>query len=314
MKDFQSSLLREKFIIAEVEDTKADPLIAVSNRMSITLHNDISNTHETFILRTQNMHSCTRLAAAALKKHHQHKTSDNYLDKNTWDIIWNDVIKGYERDWNQNIWCAIYYKGRIVHQDGQHHPFLDIIEQCDAAQKNEYSESVILAEEIFSKAGKKIKIDHDSNVALILSIKEDVAKAGIIVRSGANTTTFNFNAEAKDEKHPLHPYTIISVAASFLESIQLGFQVGLMNKKQEFGLYEPFSDESRKHKRTTTRLGNLNRAIDLFEQNYHINYRPERPTSKSIVTQAEEDALKFLKPEIEEKFNSGEIDKKDWVV
>ena len=315
MTDFQSSLLREKFTITETENADADPIIAVSNRMAVNLTSDDGIDNETFIIRTQNMHSCARFSAAILKDFHEHGTLANRTSKVAWDIIWEDVIKGYERDWNEDIWCAVYHKGRLVYQDGVHHPFLDIIEQCDAAQKNEYNQSVVLAEEIFGQAGKRVKIKHDSNVALILSIKDELAKAGVIVRSGAGTTTFNFTAEPlKKNPKPLHPYTVISVAASFLENIQLGFFVGLMNKKLEYKLFAQFSDEDRKHKRATIRLGNLNKAINNFENHFDVKYRPDRPTNTNIVQQAEEAAIKILKHEIQEKLDEGEIDSKDWVV
>ena len=318
MKEFRTSLLREKFTITDLESPDPDnekPIIALSNRIIVALTNEKELEAETFIIRTQNMHSCARLGAAILKDFHEHGTLANRASKVSWNIIWEDVIKGYERDWNEDIWCAIYHKGRLVYQDGAHHPFLDIIEQCDAAQQNEYNESVALAEDIFGQAGKRVKITHDSNIALILSVTSEAAKAGIIVRSGAGTTTFNFSAEEKDNQtRPLHPYTVISVAASLLETIQLAFAVGLMNKKQEYQLIEKFSDEDRKHKRATTRLGNLNKAINNFENHFDVKYRPERPSNKILVQQAEETAIEILKPEVQKKLDEGEIDSKDWVV
>ena len=86
-----------------------------------------------------------------------------------------------------------------------------------------------------------------------------------------------------------------------------------MNRKQEFKLIEKFSDEDRKHKRSKSRLDNLDRAISNYEQSFSVNYRPDRPTFKEMVTTAEEFSMKILKPQIEEKINSGEINAEDWI-
>ena len=271
--------------------------------------------NETFIVRTQNMHSCARLAAAITKEFFERGTIANRATPLPWKELWVDVIKGYERDWNPDIWCAIYYNGRVVFQQSNHHPFLDIIEQCDAANKQEYAESVVFAEKAFSQAGKTVTIDHDSNIALVVSCKENKAKCGIIVRAASGATTFNYTAEPKEENpRTIYAHTTLTVAAAFLEGIQLAFQVGLMNRKKEFKLIEKYSDEDRKHRRAADRLGNLNRAIGNYEQHFMINYRPERPTFKDMVTKAEAIASKILKPQIEAKIAEGELEEEDWVM
>ena len=73
-----------------------------------------------------------------------------------------------------------------------------------------------------------------SNIAMVMSSTSEKAKCGIIVRSASGATTFNYTAQVKEENpRPIHPYTILTVAASFLEAVQLAFQVGLMNRKKE---------------------------------------------------------------------------------
>ena len=306
--------MREKFVI-QSEDKEEEPIIALSNRIVIHLISADGIDDETFIIRTQNMHSCARLAASITKEFYERGTIANRAAPISWNNIWGDVVKGYERDWNPDIWCVIYHKGRSVFQDGDHHPFLDIIEQCDAANKDEYIKSIEFAESAFSQAGKKVKIDHDSNTALVVSSTEEEAKCGIIVRAASGATTFNYVAKISPTiNRPIQTHTTLTVAAAFLEGIQLAFQVGLMNRKQEFKLIEKFSDEDRKHKRSKSRLDNLDRAISNYEQGFSVNYRPDRPTFKEMVATAEEFSMKILKPQIEEKIESGEIDSKDWIL
>ena len=305
MPDFTSSLLREKFTITEKANKKADPVIALSNRLVVPLVSEDKIDNESFVIRTQNMHSCARLAAAIAKEFFERGTLANRAVPIPWNDMWLDVIKGYERDWNENIWCAIYHKGRIIYQDGEHHPFLDIIEQCDAVNKSEYAQSIDFAEDAFSKAGKDVNINHDSNVALILATTNEQAKCGIIVRAASGTTTFNYTATPNLRyKKPIHAHTTLTVSAAFLEGVQLAFHVGLMNKRLEYGLIEKFSDDDRQFKRATTRLTNLDRAIGTYEQQFNVTYRPERPTFKEMVEKAEDIAIKILKPEIDAKINA----------
>lgn len=313
MQEFKTSLLREKFVITP-QDKKEEPIIALSNRIVIPLKSPDGIDDETFIARTQNMHSCVRLAAAITKEFHDNGTLANRGTPVSWKNVWGDVVKGYERDWNDDIWCAIYHKGRAVYQEGEHHPFLDIIEQCDAANKQEYTKSVTFAEGIFAQAGKKVKIEHDSNVAMVISSAPDKAKCGIIVRAATGTNTFNYTTVQREEApKPIHPFTTLTVAASFLEAVQLAFQVGLMNRKQEFQLIDKYSDEDRKHRRATNRLANLNRAISNYENYFSVTYRPDRPTFPAMVKKAEEFSIKILKPQIEEKIAEGKLNAEDWI-
>lgn len=313
MKEFSTSLLREKFVIRSDQDEE-EPIIALSNRMVVALVSPDGIDNESFVVRTQNMHSCARIAAAIIKEFQEHGTIANRATPLSWEVVWGDVIKGYERDWNPNIWCAVYNKGRLLYQKGNHHPFLDIIEQCDAANKDEYAQSVFFAEEAFQQAGKKVTIEHDSNIAMVMSSTAKKAKCGIIVRAATGATTFNFNAGPKEENaRAIHPFTVLTVAAAFLEAIQLAFQVGLMNRKKEFRLFEKYSDEDRQHRRATNRLANLNKAISNFENHFQVQYRPDRPTFPQMVSKAEEVSIKILKPQIEEKIEKGELKAEDWV-
>lgn len=315
MDDFKTSLLREKFTIKETADKTAEHVVAMSNRIVVPLVSEDKIDNEVFIIRTQNMHSCARLAAAITKEFFERGTIAHRAIPMGWDLLWTDVIKGYEREWNDQIWCAIYHKGRIIYQNGEHHPFLDIIEQCDASNKDEYAQSVIFAEDAFSKAGKDVKIMHDSNIALITACQKNQARCGIIVRSASGATTFNYTAmpSHRNEK-PIHAHTTLTVAAAFLEGVQLAFQIGIMNKRLEYKLIDQYSDEDRKYKRTNNRLVNLDRAIGTYENQFSVTYRPDRPSFTEITEKAEKVAARLLQKEIEEKMASGDnspLD--DWI-
>ncbi len=317
MGDFRTSLLREKFTITDLESPDPDaqaPILALSNRLVVPLISKDKIDIETFVIRNQNMHSCARFAAAILKEFHDNGTIANRVKKFKWDDLWYDVTKGYEKEWNPDIWCTVYYKGRLVFESGKHHPFLDIIEQCDAVNEGEYTQSVVFAETAFKQAGKTVKIDHESNIALVTAVDAVQAKCGVIVRSATGATTFNLTAKQKENGRILYNFTLLSTAAAFLEGIQLAFQVGMFMKKQELNMIEAFSDDYKKGKRSEERLANLNRAITSFEQYYIVQYRPDRPEFKKMVDAAESLALKILEPQIKKMIEDGELDNKDWVI
>lgn len=313
--EFSTSLVREKFVIREkgVKDDTSS-IVALSNRIVVPLHHPKYKSHETFIVRTQNMHSCARFAALIAKEFQEHGAIMDRIPTFDWKHAWTEVTKGYERDWNPDIWGVVYFNGKPVFQAGEYHAFLDIIEQCDIKNKGAYTESIAFAESAFSQAGKDVEIDYDSNVALVLSVKPEETKCGVIVRSASKTTTFNFSAKARGggKMAPL-PSQSLTVSAAFLEGIQLAFQVGLYHKKTAYKLIERFSDEDKKGERSVERVAALNKAIDQYERMFNVYYRPDRPSFRTAIIEAEEVAMKILGPQIKKMMESGELDPDDWV-
>lgn len=314
--EFKTTLLREKFTLRDPSGDLSDtpPVVALSNRIVLPLSGRFAEEQETFVIRTQNMHSCARLAGAIAKEYFDRGAITRRVTPFHWGGLWRDVVKGYEKDWNPDIWAAIYHKGRILFEDGTHHPFLDIIEKCDAVSGTGYTESVTFAETAFQQAGKAMKIEHDSNIALIVSAKDDEAKGGVILRGANKKTTFNYTfSRIKTGGDPLRIPTILTVSAAFLEGVQLAFGVGMINRKRASGLLEKYSDEDRKGKRGAERLLNLTRAIESVERKYSCKYRPDRPDFQLMVREAEEFANKILRPQIEARIANGELDPRDWL-
>ncbi len=304
MGPFHTSLLREKFTITEVGDNLNDaaPVIALSNRLVVTFANDKGQERETFAIRTQNMHTCIRVAAAIAREIAERGPITYRASEFHWDHLWQDIIKGYEKDWNPDIWCALYMNGRLLYSYGSHHNFLDIIEQCDAHNKGDYADALPFAEKVFQQAGKLVKIDYDANVAMIVSTTEQEAKCGIILRGANRRTTFSFKALKRGERksESLRVPTVLSVCAAFLEGVQLTFHIGILNYKYRMMMIEKYSNDWRHKERATTRLGNLNRAVLQFDKDFEVTYRPEQPDFQRYIKEAEAVAAKMFKPAEEE--------------
>jgi hypothetical protein len=316
MPDFQTSLLREKFVISDkvpADFNDAVPIVAVSNRIMLPLvHRDGQS--ETLIVRAQNMHTATRMAAHITRSFYDYGPLVSRGSQFNWQEAWDGITKGYEQSWNSNRWISIYHKGRVVYEDGEgeRHPFVDIIEQCDAVNKKDYSNSIEIAADAFSKAGKDVNISHDSNVALIMNIGEDEGKCGLIIRSPSKTTTFNFTAKSKGGRK-IKISQCLTVAAAFLEGVQLAFFIGMNQKRLKLDLIDSGSPQARQTEDASRKLGRLNGAIAQFENMFKVNYRPDPPDLSKMVTEAEEFAKEILKKEIQAKIDSGELDDGDWV-
>ncbi len=289
--------------MTEVGSAMSDtpPVIALSNRLVVTYTNDIGQERETFAIRTQNMHTCVRLAAAIGREVAERGAITYRAAAFHWEHLWRDVVKGYEEDWNPAVWCAIYMNGRLLYSSGNHHNFLDIIEQCDAANKGDYADALPFAEKVFQQAGKSVKIEYESNVALIVTVKPEDARCGIVLRGANKKTTFSFRAAKRDKpkSETLRPPTVLSICAAYLEGLQLTFQVGFLNRKYALGLLEKYSDDYRKMERSTRRVGAMNRACLQFDTDYAVTYRPERPDFQRYVSEAEQAANKILMPAVD---------------
>lgn len=317
MAEFNTSLLREKFVIHDAmpaDMTDNEPIIALSNRMKFTLtYRDGSA--ETYVVRAQNMHTTARLAAQMAKDFYDYGSLIERAKPFNWESAYRAITKGYEQSWNPNRWVAVYHNGRVVYEDGEgtRHTFLDIIEQCDTRNKGDYEKTMEIAKDAFKQAGKLVNIEHDTNVALVMKVEGNEGKCGVILRGPNKTTTFNFAAHPKAGREP-KPSQCLTAAAAFLEGIQLAFLVGMTKQKVRYELIDSTSEEARKGDAASQKLGRLNSAITQFENLLTVAYRPDRPNFAEMIDEAEEFARQVLANEIEAKIASGEIDQGDWVV
>lgn len=288
MKEFETSLLREKFLIHNPgSDTgSVKPVIALSNRIEVNLESGDGKTDETIIVRAQNMHLCTRMAAKILKTYYQTGPLINRPIAHDWHKSWMSVTNDYERTYNPDRWVALYHGGKVLFSEGDRHPLLDLIEKCDAENNDVYDNSIALAEAAFRKTGKNYKIEYDGNVALVVDLEEKGGRCGIILRGADKTRTFNFSVTAKKNKRIDYAQCMV-VAAGFLEGIQLAFMVGMNEEKINLGHLAHKSDEARQTREARKRLGKLSAEITGLEDSCEVHYRPERPEFKRIIMDAE---------------------------
>lgn len=298
MPTFNSSLLREKFTIHDPLDTEAEtgaPVLALSNRMVLDLVSKNGLNRERFIIRSQNMHSCVRLAARMFRTYHTSGPILVRAKEFDWDTMWEQIVNEYEYEFNPQRWASIYSNGKLLFEVGERHAFLDVIEKCDALNKGEYEKAIPVAESAFRQLGREVRIEYDANVALVTDMDDKQARCGVILRGPNRTTTFNFAVFPKQEP-VLNIPQILTASAAFLEGVQLAFMIGMNNEKIRLGIIDRFSHDEKMTREARRRLSRLNAEIANLETACEVRYRPERPEFPHIVMDAEKLAAKILKP------------------
>lgn len=272
-----ATMIRERCIIKDSALGKTGSSI-LSNRFTVPLGKD------TLVVRGQNMQSATRVAARLYNEVERRGKSLRTPETAEYIAnVWNTVSRDTQAISPEN-WLAVYLNGEKIFQQGDHHPFLDMIETQSAGNDANYDLNVMLAAETFNAAGHPgMSIDHNSNVALILNLIEDQARCGLIYRHPKRTTTFSFSAtpgENADRSLKDDLARILEVSADFLESIQLCYAIAADSSK---GLDQDYDKQSSLKKR----LLDLRNNIDRFEEMLTVTYRPERPDFARFLQEAE---------------------------
>jgi len=290
MPKFHTSLQREKFKITDLSRNgkNSPPVMAFSNRMPILLQTKSGAVREDYVVRAHNMHTCIKLAAYIVK---EFETKGPISGRSfNWSDLYEEVVKGYEKKWNKDLWVAIYHDGEVLFKGGsvESYPMLDIIEQCDFRNKKDYDNSVELAKKAYKKAGKNVDIEHEVNVAMVFDLKpKKTVRCGMVARGSSKRRTFSYMVDIKNNDK-LDTYKSLLMSAALLEGIQLAFLIGVTKKREKEGLLSKISPEIKKSKAASEKLGRVTAHVRGFNKDYDVKYRPEQPDFSSLVDEAME--------------------------
>lgn len=303
MTDFNATLLRERFVIEEKDDGGGDPtpLTAVSNRLEIPLdHRWDHAPGDSLIIRSKTMHSAAYFGAQIIQDYRRNGPLLNRQTPFKWHESYIEGIKGFDRTWHPGEnWCAVYHNGQAIYKYAEdlQHPFLDIIEKCDAKNKGAYENSVAIAKSAFGDAGKTVAIDHETNVALVIHIGPEDGKCGVIIRGPEKKTTFNMALTRLPGKD-IRPEQSLNVSGAYLEGFQLAFYIGFTQEKLKRKMITPSSPEAKQNNAAKRRLERLKDAIDQYEKMLGISYRPEKPNFPRVIYDTERYAARILQKHI----------------
>lgn len=283
-----TSLLRERFTIHHPDKDGVEIIQAMGNRILLPLVSKNGEVRERLIIRAHSMHMTLRLAAVVTQEFYKRGALLNRQTPFSWRNAWQDLVTDFEGPHVPETWCAVYNNGKTIFKDGTYHPFLDVIEQCDIKNRAEYDRAILIAEDIFKKAGKVVHIDHDTNIALVIGVMEEKTRCGLILRAPTRTTTFNVQIEPKKDNssREIGAHDGLIIAADFLEAIQLAVTTGFVQSQIIRGKIRETSPQGRKAKASLNRIGRLNQSIMLYEKQFDLRYRPERPDFTAILDEA----------------------------
>jgi len=189
----------------------------LSNRVSVPL----GKHHVT--VRGQNMHSVIRLASHLFEILEPSQDKDTIVKPKDAVLknIWEKVATAVFNDVDDN-WAAAYLNGELLFSSDEHHPFLDLIEKQVGESEASYDMNVMITSENFNAAGYPgMSVEHDTNVALVLTIDPDKGRCGLIYRHPQRTTTFSYSMTQKGNKTPFdmrdHVSRVLEISADFLE-------------------------------------------------------------------------------------------------
>lgn len=289
-------MLREKFVIDSSGGSSKESMTVVSNRLTIPLLDDTGKTVQTLIVRGKFMHHVLRMGAFIIREFEAYGPLTKRPEPLNFKERWSKILSDFDHRHEPESWISLFEDGVSFFSSQNIHPFLDIIEQCDHQNPDDYDFAVAMAEEAFRNSGQSVKIDYAGTLAMVAAIKQDSGRCGLICRSPTETSTFNFMVE-KDAKqdYAFKPIDMLIRSADFLEIIQLSFSVGIIEAKISLNLLEKSGKDSKKMKDALKRIESLRQMIDIFEDQYKVRYRPEKPNLKEIVRESKNRALKMLR-------------------
>lgn len=278
--ELSTTLLRERFVIRDLptpDGEDPETLTALSNRLVLPLHDANGDLSEVFIIRSRIMHAAVRMAAQILISYKRSGPLLVRAEPFNFEEVWSRIKIPHDETYFNHPWITVYSKKGLHFFSGEHHPFLDVIEKCDLKNPGNYDHAVLIAEETFKRMGRRVTISHSSNIGLVVNVKKNIGRCGLILRSPHKSTTFNFVAEKKTPDLDVSPSHCLNASASFLEGIQLAVRLGMNMEKIRQGVLEPYGPENKENISASKRLTELSREIQIFENNFDIHYRPERP-------------------------------------
>lgn len=284
---FNTSLLREKFLIKEKTDKQDTQLIeAVGNRLSLPLSHGTGASQENFIIRGKSMHCTTRMAASMAREFETGGPLLNRLNEQAWDNFWQDSQNSFDKISFEDNWISVFHDGTPIYARGKSHPFLSVMEQCDAKNRAEYDRAVKIAEDVFKQAGKIVAIDHETTIAMVAGLMNGMGRSGLILRMPGRNSTFTFHMGQDNQKttsgKSVKPHHLLMMSADYMEALHLSVNIGIRQNNEQANTIDYL-------KKARTRMGRVNQSIQQFEKLFSFKYRPEKPDFLHIIKQSEDD-------------------------
>lgn len=277
MEEFSTSLVREKITFIDAiprADDSAEqlPTVIRSNRIFLKL-GDKSAT-EKIVVRAQNMHTTLRLANRVMTSYFHNGLFLQRSQPVEWEKMWDSVLSNYEKEFNPDIWGAVYINSKPVLKTTTS-AFMDVIEKCALLTTDNYDATMEVTESVLKQIGHQMTINHASNVAATFLDNGAFMHCGIMHRADGRDTTFSFNAHGGEMSHRV--INSLGVASVFIEGINLRMMINSLNQKIRRGEIEKTGHETAQLRGASMRMAAINKGINHFEESFDVKYRPDKP-------------------------------------
>jgi hypothetical protein len=275
MKEFSTSLVREKIEFTDAGKESATPAVVRSNRIFLRLPSfEQPGIFDKVVIRTQTMPTALRLASRAMYSYFHNGLFSTRAESYDWEMQWEGCLSGYDRAYTPDLWAAVYVNGHSAFKT-LHSPFVDIVEKCALLHIDNYDVSMGTTEELLSRLGMPLKVSHASVVAAVFNDMGPETSCGIIQRIDGQDATFSFMASGGDMGRRI--VQSLGIAGAFIESVNLQRVMQITREKIRLREVAKASPEATRLRAATARMTAIDKAINSFEDIYSVKYRPAKP-------------------------------------
>jgi len=277
VEEFSTSLLREKFIVKDKVVSSSGKIIEVkSNRVFFTL--GTGSKKENLVIRSKQAYISIIMASRILRDYF-FEDEDPILKRVIpidWQALWATTLSDYEKEYNPELWCAVYVNGNSVFQY-QEPEFVDVIERCANVVPSDYGSISETLEDMIERAGEHKKVEYVSDFASTMYLKNGKVSCSVINNLSANNkSAFNLDISGGDNIGSLVEESLL-VSAAFLEIFDLRFFISKVQAQIDNSEIDENHENVKRMRSAIVRTNKVHEFISEMEAEYNIEYFPERP-------------------------------------
>ncbi len=251
-------------------------LVISSNRAIIPIKTQIDNYN--VVVRGFSVPAAMRMTAVAID---EFRRDENLLFDPLamdWESAWRRRLSTYDADYNRDAWVSLHVNGKLVYISKDTPDPSSDIERISAGR--DINEAIVLeaTKTLVGGASGDLAVEHDSQTAFVFSTFPTYHRATILERRGSRTGQYTISAyhAAPTKQIRMSHFVVFCADLNDLLTFK-GFMARVQdltasNKIQTSGITPTQVTAARNRRR------DLVEAVETFEKQNKIVYRPERPS------------------------------------
>lgn len=279
MDGFNTSLYREKFLIKDKEcaDASGKDIEVNTNRILFVLGS--GKNKEEVVVRTKRAYLSMILASRILRDYF-YEDKDPLLKRIIpveWDALWSSTLSDYEKQYNADIWSAVYINGEPYFNFDEPE-LLNVIEKCAYVVANNYDDIPETLEAMIEKAGKVKTVEYETARASDVKFEGDATICNVTNHHNEKEYELKiFDGEGKEEDNDKLIEESLLLCAAYLEMFDLKAFIAEVQAKLDASEIDDKHDDARKMRNALARTIKVSDYIKEMEKEHNVEYSPERP-------------------------------------